>query len=259
MRLADEVLGDVRDGIATITLNRPDKRNAMNGALLDGLRAWFDRLEGDRAVRVVVVRAAGPAFCAGMDLRDLSRHQTVEGDPESDVTRVLQQIERARHPVIAMVHGDALAGGCELALHCDLRLAGESARFGMPLARLGIVVPVPLGQKIVEIVGPAHAREILLTGQPISARRAYEIGMVHRVVPAADVERATYELAAMIAANAPLALAGMKAVLRRAIALRERIEHADLDALVARARASADAREGVRAMLEKRKPVFRGE
>jgi enoyl-CoA hydratase/carnithine racemase len=158
-----------------------------------------------------------------------------------------------------MVHGDAFAGGCELALHCDLRIAADGVRFAMPLARLGLVVPYPLGQKLVEIVGPAWAREILLTGRPIDARRALEMGMVHRVTPAAEIEAATHELARTIADNAPLSLAGMKAMIQRAISLRERIDHADLDAQVTVARKSADAREGVRAMLEKRRPRFTGE
>jgi len=256
--MTDEILCAIADGVATVTLNRPDKRNAMNTALLDGLRTRFDALEDDRDVRVIVVRGAGSAFCSGMDLNELSRRQT-EADPETGVTAVLQRIERSRHPTIAMVHGDAFAGGCELALHCDLRVAAEVARFAMPLARLGIVVPFPLGQKLVEIVGPSAAREILLVARPFDARRAFEIGMVHRVVSAAEVESATYEMARAIAVNAPLSLAGMKAMIQRAISQRERIEHADLDALVTRARKSADAREGVRAMLEKRRPQFRGE
>jgi enoyl-CoA hydratase/carnithine racemase len=256
--MADEILCAIADGIASITLNRPDKRNAMNSALLDGMRARFDELEDNHDVRVIVVRGAGTAFCSGMDLNELSRRQA-EADPETGVTAVLQRIERSRHPTIAMVHGDAFAGGCELALHCDLRVAAESARFAMPLARLGIVVPFPLGQKLVEIVGPAAAREILLIARPFDARRAFEIGMVHRVVTAADVEATVYYMARAIAGNAPLSLAGMKAMIQRAISQRERIEHADLDALVARARKSADAREGVRAMLEKRRPQFHGE
>jgi enoyl-CoA hydratase/carnithine racemase len=256
--MADEILCAIAEGIATLTLNRPEKRNAMNTALLDGLRERFDALEDDPSVRVIVVRGAGTAFCSGMDLNELSRRQA-EADPETGVTAVLQRIERSRHPTIAMVHGDAFAGGCELALHCDLRVAAESARFAMPLARLGIVVPFPLGQKLLEIVGPAAAREILLTARPFDARRAFEIGMVHRVVAKDEVEPATSEMAGAIAGNAPLSLAGMKAMIQRAISARERIDHADLDALVTRARKSADAREGVRAMLEKRRPQFRGE
>ncbi len=158
-----------------------------------------------------------------------------------------------------MIHGDALAGGCELALHCDLRVAAEAARLGMPLARIGLVVPFPLGQKLVEILGPAHTRGLLFTGRPIDARRAWEIGMVHQVVPQAEVEEATYTLARSIAANAPLSLQGMKAVLLRSVSAREGIPHDDLDDLANRARKSADASEGRRAMLEKRRPSFRGE
>jgi enoyl-CoA hydratase/carnithine racemase len=138
-------------------------------------------------------------------------------------------------------------------------VAADVARFGMPLARIGLVVPFALGQKLVEIVGPAQARQLLLTGRPVDAARAFEIGMVHQVVPAAEVEGATYALAQTIAGNAPLALAGMKATIQRALSLRDGIRHADLDALAARARRSADASEGRRAMLEKRRPDFRGE
>jgi enoyl-CoA hydratase/carnithine racemase len=257
--MPDEILCSVVDGIATVTMNRPEKRNAMNVAMLDGFVEAFDRLDDDRNVRVVVIRGEGISFCAGLDLRDLSAKQGSAGDPESGVTAVLQRIERSRHPTIAMVHGDALAGGCELALHCDLRVAAEPARFGMPLARIGLVVPFALGQKLVEVIGPAHTRHLLFTGQPISARRAYEIGMVHQLVPAAEVETATYDLARTIAANAPLSLSGMKLVIERAVSGRESIAHEDLDALVNRARLSKDAKEGVQAMLEKRPPVFRGE
>lgn len=257
--MAEEIFCTVQDGVATITLNRPEKRNALNTALLEGLTRIFHDLETQTAVRVVVIRGEGKAFCSGLDLRELSSRQRGGGDPETGVVKVFQQIERSRHPTIAMVHGDALAGGCELALHCDLRVASEAARFGMPLARLGLVVPFPLGQKLVEIIGPAFTKQILFTGQPIDARRAYEIGMVHHLVPAADLESATAALARTIADNAPLSLAGMKATILRALSLRETIDHHDLDELVNRARKSADAQEGVRAMLEKRKPVFRGE
>jgi enoyl-CoA hydratase len=256
--MADELLFQSENGVATVTLNRPDKRNALNRALLDTMRRCLDELEQSPDVRVVVVRGAGPAFCSGMDLREMGE-RTPQADPESGVTEVLQRIERCRHPTIAMIHGDAIAGGCELALHCDLRIAADVARLGMPLARIGLVVPFPLGQKLVEIVGPAFARELLFTGLPVSARRAFEMGMVHRVVPAAELDAATHDVARAIADNAPLSLAGMKATVLRATSLREGIVHADLDELAARARQSADTQEGRTAMLEKRKPRFRGE
>jgi enoyl-CoA hydratase/carnithine racemase len=256
--MADEVLCSIENRIATVTLNRPDKRNALNGAVLAGLHARFDELEENRDVRVVVIRGAGPAFCSGMDLDDMSKVQNMDADPERPVIDAFRHIERSRHPTIAMVHGAAYAGGCEMALHCDFRVAADVARFAMPLARVGLMLPFPLTHKMVEIVGPAYAREMLLIGRAVEARRAWEIGMVHQVVPAAELETATYDLARWIAGHAPLALAGIKAAILRATPRRE-VDHADLDALLNRVRQSADALEGVRAMLEKRPPVFRGE
>ena len=255
----DEILTSVADGVATITLNRPEQRNAMNAALLRGLGATFDDLDARKDVRVVIVRGAGPAFCSGMDLKEMEAQRGAAGDPEVGVVRILRRVEASRHPTIALVHGDAIAGGCELALHCDLRVMADTARIGMPLARIGMIVPFPLGQKLVEIIGPAHTRHLLFTGRPIDGRRAYEIGMVHQVVAAAEMETAAAALARTIADNAPLSLAGMKQVILRAVAARPAGAHDDLDAAALRARASADAGEGRRAMLEKRKPRFRGE
>lgn len=256
--MADEILTEIADGVATVTMNRPEKRNAMSSALLKGLRAAFDDLDADTRVRVVVVRGAGVAFCSGMDLKEMGERRGA-ADPESGVTEVLQRVERSRHPTIAMVHGDAIAGGCELALHCDLRIAAEPARLGMPLVRIGLLVPFPLLQKLVEIIGSARTRELLFVGKPIGAARALEIGMVHQVVPAAEIESVVMTLARSMAEHAPLSLAGIKAGLLRAVSLRDQVEHADIDALARQAHLSADAAEGRKAMLEKRKPVFRGE
>ena len=257
--MADEVLCSIQDGIATLTLNRPEKRNAINSAMMASLTAHFDALERHRDVRVVVVRGAGPVFCAGRDLREMGQQQNAERADQTGVVELFHQLETLPHPTIAMVHGDALAGGCELALHCDLRIAADVARFGMPLARLGLVVPFELTCKLVEVLGPAFARQFLFTAQPIEAHRAHAIGLVHQVVPLAELEPATYTMARAIAGNAPLALRGIKANIQRAISFREQIPHADLDEVVQRTRHSADAREGVRAWLEKRQPVFRGE
>ena len=257
--MADEVLCSIQDGIATLTLNRPEKRNAINSAMMASLTAHLNDLEQHRDVRVVVLRGAGKVFCAGRDLREMSQQQSAEGTAQTGVVELFHQLEALRHPTIAMVQGDALAGGCELALHCDLRVAAAVARFGMPLARLGLVVPFELTCKLIEVLGPALTRQFLFTAQPIQAHRAYEIGLVHQVVPPDDLEQATYTMARAIAGNAPLALEGIKANIQRALALREQIVHADLDEMVQRTRHSADAREGVRAWLEKRQPVFRGE
>src|SRR2546425_7445739 len=188
--MADETLCAIADGMATIPLNRPEGGNALNTAMLDELRRRFDELERDARVRVVVIRGAGTAFCSGRDLEEMSRRQRDALEPEADVISVFQQIEASSRPTIAMVHGAAYAGGWELAVHCDFRVAADVARFAMPLARLGLVVPFPLGHKPGRISGPAVRPQILLTGQPVDAKRAYEIGMVHAVVPPAEGERA---------------------------------------------------------------------
>src|SRR5438128_11724484 len=219
--MRDEIVWSVADGIATVTLNRPEKRNAMNAALLTGLRLCFERLDERSDVRVVVVRGAGPTFCAGMDLHEMEKQRGVAVDHESGVIGVLQRVERCRYPTIAVLEGDAIAGGCELALHCDLRVAADVARLGMPLARIGLVAPFPLTRKLIEIIGPAFTRQLLFTGRLVDARRAYEIGMVHQVVPAAELETTASTLARTIADNAPLSLTGTKAIIQRATSPRE--------------------------------------
>ena len=257
--MADEVLCSIQDGIATLALNRPEKRNAINQAMIESLTAHFNDLEQHRDVRVVVIRGAGKVFCAGRDLREMGQQQNAAETARTGVVELFHQLEALRHPTIAMVHGDALAGGCEMALHCDLRVAADVARFGMPLARLGLSVPFELTCKLIEVLGTAFTKQFLLTAQPIDATRAYEIGLVHQVVPPADLVQATYTMARAIAGNAPLALQGIKTAIQRALSFHEQIAHADLDALIERTRHSADAREGVRAWLEKRQPIFRGE
>ena len=202
--MTDELRLQIENGVATLTMNRPDRRNAMNRAMLTGLVEHMEALDKNPDVRVVVIRGEGPAFCSGMDLREMRQRQDdPKGDPESGVTQVLQRVERSRHPTIAMVHGDAVAGGCELALHCDLRVAAEGARFGMPLARIGLLVPFALGQKLVEILGPAHTRHLLFTGRLIDARRAYEIGMVNQLVRPPTSSGSPTSWPRQIAENAP--------------------------------------------------------
>src|SRR4030095_11438227 len=163
--MSDEILVAVADGIATVTLNRPDQRNAMNAAMLRLLGEGVEGLDARNAVRLIVVRGAGPAFCSGRDLKEMES-RVATNDPDAGVVPVLRRIEGSRHATVAVVHGDAIAGGCELALHCDLRIAAETARFGMPLARIGLILGFPLAQKLVEIIGPAPTPPPPLTARP---------------------------------------------------------------------------------------------
>jgi enoyl-CoA hydratase/carnithine racemase len=245
-------------GITTLTLNRPDKRNALSGAFMEELAAAIAALAQDAGTRVVILRGNGPAFCAGLDLGELEEPGALGSLDDLLVERVLKPLEACPHPTIAMVHGDAIAGGCELALHCDLRVVAADARFAMPVARLGLAAPYPLTLKLVESIGIAATKELLFTGEPIDAERALALGMVNRVVPAATLEAAAAALATTIAVNAPVAVQAMKAYTRRASRALTDIPHDDLAALAERVRRSDDLREGLAARRERRRPAFRG-
>ena len=248
-----KVLVERGGAVRTVTLNRPEKRNALDQEMLDGLRAAFPA-EPPTGERVAVLRAAGPVFCAGMDLVQRSENL---GRP-APIVAALRAIERFPLPVVAVVQGHAIAGGNEIALHCDLVVASAGAVFGMSLARVGLAPTWFLARKIMEKGGPAAAREILLLGDPLPARHMYELGMIARVAEPAEVEAEAKKIVDRLAANAPLSLRIMKRTLVRLMEFRDSVPHDDLDAEVRRVSASDDAREGIAARLERRTPVFRG-
>jgi enoyl-CoA hydratase/carnithine racemase len=257
--MADEILTALADHIYTITLNRPDKRNALTTAMVEML----DRAVADAArrtdVRVVVVAGSGPTFCAGLDLRELAAQREAGAVETHGLEQALERLEDCPHPTIAAVQGDAVAGGCELALHCDLRVAADNARFAMPLARLGIAVPIALTWKLVDTIGAGATKELVFTGEALGAEGALALGLVNRVVAAADLDRAVTDLARTIAHNAPLSVRAMKAFIRRLTEERRGLRRDDLEELFRRVRSSADAREGLAAQRERRPPNFRGE
>lgn len=249
-----------RDGaIATITLNRPEKRNALTVPMLEAFHSAVKEIAGDETVRVLVLRGAGKAFCAGLDLKEMGLARRPDGSVEyPEIEGALHELERCPIPTIAMMQGDAIAGGLELALHCDLRVAGAGARMGMPLARIGLVVPFPLTQKLLDTVGTVKTKEMLFTGALLDAESARAAGLVTRVVPDADLESATRTLAAEIAANAPLSLRTMKAAINEANEFRNLHPSPALAAQAAKTRRSEDLQEGLRAVFEKRRATFHG-
>jgi enoyl-CoA hydratase/carnithine racemase len=257
--MADLILSRVEDHICTITLNRPEKRNALTTEMIEAFHALVASLARRPDVRVVVVEGAGASFCSGLDLRELAAQRETGRVQTHSLEDALELLERCALPTIAAVQGDAVAGGCELALHCDLRVAADSARFAMPLARIGIAVPVPLTWKLVEAIGAAATKEMLFTGDAVGAETALAMGLVSRVVAAADLDRAVAGLAGQIAHNAPLSVRAMKAFVQRAADERRAYRRDDLEELFRRVQASADAREGLTAQRERRPPVFRGE
>jgi len=249
-----------RDGaVATITLNRPEKRNALTVPMLEAFHSAVREVAAASDVRVLILRGAGKAFCAGLDLKEMGLARRADGSVEyPEIEGALHELERCPMPTIAMMQGDAIAGGLELALHCDLRVAATTARMGMPLAKIGLVVPFPLTQKLLDTVGTVKTKEMLFTGALLDGESARAAGLVTRVVPEADLETATLALAADIAANAPLSLRTMKAAIHEANTFRNPRPSVELAAQAAAARKSEDLQEGLRAVFEKRRALFHG-
>lgn len=242
--------------VRTITLTRGDKRNALNLAMLDEMHAAFTDPPSAEE-RVLVLRAEGPSFCSGMDLKERLAKPVVSD--ESPIERVLHALENHPLPAVAVVHGDAIAGGCELALHCDFVVSKDEARFGMSLAQIGLAPTWFLAKKLMEVAGPVGAREILLLGDPVPAEQLFDMGVIHAAVPQDDLEAAADVVIQRLARNAPLSLRAIKALLVREMAFRDHVDHADVDQIVNATRGSEDAKEGIAARLEKRAPVFKGQ
>ena len=248
-----KVLVDCRGAVRTVTLNRPEKRNALDVEMLDELEAAFPP-DPPAKERVAVLRAAGTVFCAGMDLAQRAENL---GRP-TPIVAALRAMESFPLPIVAAVQGHAIAGGNEIALHCDFVVASTEAMFGMSLAQVGLAPNWFLAKKIVEKGGPVAARELLLLGDPLPARRMYELGMIARVAEPGELEAQVSKLVERLAANAPLSVRIMKRTLVRLMDFRDSVSHDDLDAEVRRVGASQDAREGIAARLARRTPEFRG-
>jgi enoyl-CoA hydratase/carnithine racemase len=255
--MAGEVLSFERhQNYATITLNRPEKRNALNEAMLKALDDALAAVELEPEIRAVILRGAGGSFCSGLDLAEADRLEG--GHSPVGIERVFHRLENVSVPTIAAIQGSALAGGCELGLHCDLRIGAEDLRIGMTVARVGLLVPYDFIRKLIEVIGAANTALILYTAEPVDAKRALAMGMVHEVVPNAKLDDAAITLAQKVSSNAPLSLRTMKKSLRRSMSESNDAFHQDILEMGRMVRQSKDAKEGIRAFLEKRKPYWQG-
>ncbi len=247
-------LYETRDGVALVTLNNPERRNALSRAMMERLLTLLARADEDAAVRVIVIRARGTAFCSGHDLRELA-----ESDAEEQrrlfalCTRLMEAIRLMPKPVIAQAQGLATAAGCQLVATCDLAVASEEAAFATPGVSIGLFCTTPavaLGRAVPNKI----AMEMLLTGEPISARAALNAGLVNRVAAAESLERETVELARKIAAAPASAVSIGKPAFYAQMAL-DRPDGYDLaQRVMVENLQQADATEGIRAFLEKRRP-----
>ncbi|PZU26318.1 MAG: enoyl-CoA hydratase [Stenotrophomonas sp.] len=246
-------------GVRTITVQRPEKLNALNQLTLETLDATFAEAALAEDVRVVVLTGAGSkAFVAGADIAEMNTLTPVQGRDFSLVgQRLMRRIERLNKPVIAMVNGFALGGGMELAMACHLRIAADSAKVGQPEINLGLVPGFGGTQRLLRLAGRAAALELCLLGAPISAERAQQLGLVNRVVPAAELEAETTKLAEQLANAAPLALRGILDAINVGgeCAIEEGLEYES--AQFGLVFSTDDMREGTSAFLERRKPEFK--
>jgi enoyl-CoA hydratase/carnithine racemase len=256
----DILLRDDTDGIACLTLNRPAQRNALSVGLMAALQDALNAIATDKTVKVVILAANGPGFCAGHDLKE------VRANPGQDnyaalfdqCSRLMTSIVELPKPVIARVHGIATAAGCQLVATCDLAVAAESARFATPGVNIGLFCSTPM-VALSRNVTRKHAMEMLLTGDMIAAETACAMGLVNRVVPEAELAEATLALARQIASKSPLTLAIGKEAFYRQLEMPLGEAYAYASRVMTENMLARDAEEGIDAFLEKRPPVWKGE
>ena len=247
--------------IATLTFNRPEARNAMTWEMYEALVDACERVDKDTTIRVLILRGAGgKAFVAGTDIAQFQNFNNRDDGLkyEERLDHVIDRLERVTKPTIAQVEGVAAGGGCAIALTCDLRVATPEASFGIPIARtLGNCLSGASYSRLLDVISPGAVKDLLFTGRLIGGVEAQALGIVNRLVPAAEIERTVGALAAQIAANAPLTLRATKEMIRRVLAKRRLAVGDDAD-MVEMCYTSADFREGVTAFLAKRKPSWSG-
>jgi enoyl-CoA hydratase len=255
----ESLLVSVEEGVATIVVNRPEKRNALNATVRMEVVDALDALREDTEVRVVVITGAGEkAFIAGADITEFAERTPLEQREAMGGRRLFEEIAAFPKPTIAMINGVALGGGCEVALACDLRIAARSARLGQPEVRLGILPGGGGTQRLPRLVGLGRALRLIMTGEAIAAEEAERIGLVDEVVDDAELARRTAELARLLAGYSPVALRLIKDAVRATMEMPLAAGLQYERELFVTAFASEDRGEGVRAFLEKRAPEFKG-
>jgi enoyl-CoA hydratase len=259
--VSEDVLLEIKDRVAWVTVNRPEVRNALSRATYSHLSATFRGLASDRSVRAMVLRGAGDrAFVSGADIREFRESLTspeaaLEYDAHAE--QLQSTIKSTPQPVIAMIQGYAIGSGCIVATACDFRIASKSAKFGIPVAKFGFVVPVPDVLRLVEMVGPANAKWILMSGRLIDADRAYAIGLINQLTEPDALVTETESFARTLSENSPLSMKSTKQIIE---------SHSGVSPDVYRGSSwyqeifrSSDFQEGLAAFHAKRRPEFRGE
>jgi len=255
----ETILYSAADRVATITVNRPDKLNALNAQVIDELGVAIDAARSDDDVAAIILTGAGRAFIAGADISELEHHDAITMKRVAQTgLDVFRRFETSPKPTIAAINGFSLGGGNELAMCCHIRIAAEGAKFGQPEAKLGLVPGYGGTQRLARLIGRGRALQLLLTGEMIDANEAYRVGLVNKVVPAAELMPTVMAMLKAILTNGPLAVAHCIELVDRGydITLEEALTMESLAfGLLA---ATGDKREGTRAFLEKRAANFKG-
>jgi len=253
-------LRDDNEGVATITLNRPQQRNALSRELMAVLHDELEQIHTDPSVRVVVLAANGPAFCAGHDLKEIRANSDEHffADLFRLCSKMMMRIVTLRQPVIARVHGIATAAGCQLVASCDLAVAEENTRFATPGVNIGLFCSTPM-VALSRNVGRKQAMEMLLTGDMISTETALSFGLINKAVPADDLDATVAEFANKIASKSPLTLAIGKEAFYRQLDMGMEEAYGYASEVMTRNMMAKDAAEGIDAFIEKRQPVWKGE
>jgi len=253
-----------KDGpIGWITFNQPEKRNAVSQEMWQAMPEYVADLSADPAIRVVILRGAGEtAFVAGADISQFKDRRRNAAD-EEEYRRISgagsESLAHLGKPLVAMIHGFCIGGGVSIAITCDLRIAADDARFGIPAARLGLGYHYKGMEKLMSLIGPAYTKELFFTARTdFSAQDALRMGLVNQVVPKADLERFTRDYALTMSRNAPLTLRSAKASVEQLLRPEDRRDYALLDRLIKDCFDSQDYQEGVKAFSEKRRPQFQG-
>jgi len=258
----ERMIAEIDGPIGWMVFNNPAKLNAMAPDMWAAIPAIIDHYEKDPAVRVIVLKGAGEkAFISGADINRFAERlgSAQVGKSDSDNMReALDRLEHCTKPTIAMIRGYCLGGGLLVALHTDMRIAADTARLGIPAAKLGIAYTLPGVQKVLDLVGPAFAREMLFTARQFSGVEAQVMGLVNRAPAEAELEAFTRSYCTTMAENAPLSIAASKSIIAELMKPRGDIDHAKCDAIAKRCMESEDFAEGRRAFSEKRKPAFQG-
>lgn len=254
------LLTSLKEGLFTITINRPDKLNALNKDVIDELGKAIDEVYGNEEIKTVLITGAGEkAFVAGADISEFTSLDTAGGEAlaEKGHRTVFDKIENAPKPVVAAVNGFALGGGCELAMACHFRTAGENAKFGQPEVNLGLIPGYGGTQRLVRLIGKGKAMELMMTGDMISAAEAHTLGLINHVFPAADLLAETEKLLYKIQSKAPLAVSKVIQLVNEAATGNPEGFAQEIREFGA-CFATEDMKEGTAAFLEKRKPIFKG-